>query len=215
MNLEYSNLRYYNYEKVNNENLLSFNIDIKDLDGKFNDGKTFPFTFVASTDEKYNTSEIGKQVLKDFIDKKINTDDIQEYEYPEPIEFLVYQKISEISEYKNKELNEGFVTYKDDIFDIDDRALLRISGIIQAYTLQIQSGIIKKENISQQWISQTDTIHYFSFDELIELSMMMMQEVQKIIFRCNYLCQQVIPNITDKKELYFLDWYYESDNIDE
>lgn len=215
MNLKYSNLRYYNYEKTNDKNILSFNIDIKDIDNDFLEGETFPFTFVSSESEQYNTSEIAKQVLKDFNDGKIDVKNVQEYDDPRTIREMQSSKIDEISDFKNHLLNNTGVLYKDDLFDVDDKALLRISGIIQAYTLQIQSGIIKKEDISQQWISQSDNIHNLTFDELIELSMLMMKEVEKIVLRCNYLCQKVIPNITDKKELYFLDWFYESDNSNE
>ena len=215
MNLEYSNLRYYNYEKTNDKNILSFNIDIRDLDKDFLEGEKFPFTFVASESEEYNTTEIAKQVLKDFNDGKIDLKNVQEYDDPRTITEMQSLKINEISNFKKFLLNNTGVLYKDDLFDIDDKALLRISGIIQAYTLQIQSGIIKKDDISQQWISQSDNIHDLTFNELVELSMLMMKEVEKIVFRCNYLCQKAIPKITDKKELYFLDWYYESNNSDE
>lgn len=215
MRLEYSNLRYYNYEESNVENYKSFNLDIKDLDGEILDGNTFPFTFVVSDDPKYNTSEIAQQVLKDYKDGNINLDDIQPYEDPTPIETMRFNKQQEISNFKNNLLNTGSVMYKDDLFDIDDKALLRISGIIQAYTFQIQAGLITADQIVQPWISQTKAKHDLSFSELVELSMLMMREVQTIVLRGNYICQEVIPTIQDKKELCLLDWYYESNNTNE
>lgn len=215
MRLEYSNLRYYNYEESNVENYKSFNLDIKDLDGEILDGNTFPFTFVVSDDPKYNTSEIAQQVLKDFKDGKINIDDIQPYEDPTPIEILKNQKQQEISNFKNNLLNTGSVMYKDDLFDIDDKALLRISGVIQAYTFQIQAGVLTADQIVQPWISQTKEKHNLSFSELVKLSMLMMKEVQTIVLRGNYLCQEVIPTIQDKKELCLLNWYYEDNNTNE
>ena len=215
MRLEYSNLRYYNYEETNSENFKTFTLDIKDLDGNFLNGDVFPFTFVVSDDPKYNTSEIAQQVLKDYKDGKINIDDIQPYEDPTPIEILKNQKQQEISNFKNNLLNTGSVMYKDDLFDIDDKALLRISGVIQAYTFQIQAGILTADQIVQPWISQTKAKHNLSFNELVELSMLMMKEVQTIVLRGNYLCQEVLPAIQDKKELYLLDWYYEDNNTNE
>lgn len=209
MRLEYSNLRYYNYKETNNENYKSFDLDIKDLDGKILDGKSFPFTFVVSDDPKYNTSEIAQQVLKDYKDGNINIDDIQPYEDPLPIETLRFLKQQEISNFKNNLLNTGSVMYKDDLFDIDDKALLRISGIIQAYTFQIQAGALTADQIVQPWISQTKAKHDLSFSELVELSMLMMKEVQTIVLKSNYICQEVIPTIQDKKKLCLLDWYYE------
>ena len=215
MKLEYSNLRYYNYKETNNENFKTFTLDIKDLDGNFLNGDVFPFTFVVSDDPKYNTSEIAQQVLKDYKDGKINIDDIQPYEDPTPIEILKNQKQQEISNFKNNLLNTGSVMYKDDLFDIDDKALLRISGIIQAYTFQIQAGALTADQIVQPWISQTKAKHDLSFSELVELSMLMMREVQTIVLRGNYICQEVIPTIQDKKELCLLDWYYENNNSNE
>ena len=215
MRLEYSNLRYYNYEETNNENFKTFTLDIKDLDGNFLNGDVFPFTFVVSDDPKYNTTEIAQQVLKDYKNGKINIDDIQPYENPLPIETLRFLKQQEISNFKNNLLNTGSVMYKDDLFDIDDKALLRISGIIQAYTFQIQAGILTADQIVQPWISQTKAKHDLSFSELVELSMLMMREVQTIVLRGNYICQEVIPTIQDKKELCLLDWYYESNNTNE
>lgn len=215
MRLEYSNLRYYNYEESNVENYKSFNLDIKDLDGEILDGNTFPFTFVVSDDPKYNTSEIAQQVLKDYKDGNINLDDIQPYEDPTPIETMRFNKQQEISNFKNNLLNTGSVMYKDDLFDIDDKALLRISGVIQAYTFQIQAGILTADQIVQPWISQTKAKHNLSFSELVELSMLMMKEVQTIVLRGNYLCQEVLPAIQDKKELCLLDWYYEDNNTNE
>lgn len=215
MRLEYSNLRYYNYEESNVENYKSFNLDIKDLDGEVLDGNTFPFTFVVSDDPKYNTSEIAQQVLKDYKDGNINLDDIQPYEDPTPIEVMRFNKQQEISNFKNNLLNSGSVMYKDDLFDIDDKALLRISGTIQAYTFQIQAGTLTADQIVQPWISQTKEEHHLSFSELVELSMLMMKEVQRIVLRGNHICQKVIPTIQDKKELYLLDWYYEDNNSNE
>ena len=215
MRLEYSNLRYYNYEESNSENYKSFNLDIKDLDGEVLDGNIFPFTFVVSDDPKYNTSEIAQQVLKDYKDGNINLDDIQPYEDPTPIEIMRFNKQQEISNFKNNLLNTGSIMYKDDLFDIDDKALLRISGVIQAYTFQIQAGTLTADQIVQPWISQTKEKHDLSFSELVELSMLMMREVQTIVLRGNKLCQEVIPTIQDKKELYLLDWYYESNNSNE
>ena len=215
MRLEYSNLRYYNYEETNSENYKSFNLDIKDLDGEVLDGNTFPLTFVVSDDPKYKTSEIAQQVLKDYKDGNINLDDIQPYEDPTPIEIMRFNKQQEISNFKNNLLNTGSVMYMDDLFDIDDKALLRISGVIQAYTFQIQAGTLTADQIVQPWISQTKEKQDLSFSELVELSMLMMKEVQTIVLRSNHLCQEVIPTIQDKKELYLLDWYYESNNSNE
>lgn len=214
MNLKYTNLRYYNYKKMNENNILSFDIDIIDLDKELNNGEIIPFTFVASDEDQYNTTKLNKIVFKDFKNGKIDLDEIKEYESPESIEILRYKKQREIKDFKNYLLNNTGVYYKDDTFDIDDKALLRISGVIQSLSISIQNGL-SKEDVKQIWVSQTDNLHYFSFEDLLELSNLMLKEVQEIILRANYLNYEIIPNITDKKELSLLDWYYESDNINE
>lgn len=214
MNLKYTNLRYYNYKKMNENNILSFDIDIIDLDKELNNGEIIPFTFVASDEDQYNTTKLNKIIFEDFKNGKIDLDEIKEYESPESIEILRYKKQQEIKDFKNYLLNNTGVYYKDDTFDINDKALLRISGVIQSLSISIQNGL-SKEDVKQIWVSQTDNLHYFSFEDLLELSNLMLKEVQEIILRANYLNYEIIPNITDKKELSLLDWYYESDNINE
>lgn len=214
MNLKYTNLRYYNYKKMNENNILSFDIDIIDLDKELNNGEIIPFTFVASDEDQYNTTKLNKIIFEDFKNGKIDLDEIKEYESPESIEILRYKKQQEIKDFKNYLLNNTGVYYKDDTFDINDKALVRISGVIQSLSISIQNGL-SKEDVKQIWVSQTDNLHYFSFEDLLELSNLMLKEVQEIILRANYLNYEIIPNITDKKELSLLDWYYESDNINE
>lgn len=214
MNLKYTNLRYYNYKKMNENNILSFDIDIIDLDKELNNGEIIPFTFVASDEDQYNTTKLNKIVFEDFKNGKIDLDEIKEYESTESIEILRYKKQQEIKDFKNYLLNNTGVYYKDDTFDIDDKALLRISGVIQSLSISIQNGL-SKEDVKQIWVSQTDNLHYFSFEDLLELSNLMLKEVQEIILRANYLNCEIIPKITDKKELSLLDWYYESDNSNE
>lgn len=214
MNLKYTNLRYYNYKRMNENNILSFDIDIIDLDKELNNGEIIPFTFVASDEDQYNTTKLNKIVFKDFKNGKIDLDEIKEYESPESIEILRYEKQREIKDFKNYLLNSTGVYYKDDTFNIDDKALLRISGVIQSLSISIQNGLLK-EDVKQIWVSQSDNLHYFSFEDLLELSNLMLKEVQEIILRANYLNYEIIPNITDKRELSLLDWYYESDNINE
>lgn len=214
MNLKYTNLRYYNYKKMNENNILSFDVDIIDLDKELNNGEIIPFTFVASDEDQYNTTKLNKIVFKDFKNGKIDLDEIEEYESPESIEILRYEKQREIKDFKNYLLNSTGVCYKDDTFSIDDKALLRISGVIQSLSISIQNGLLK-EDVKQIWVSQSDNLHYFSFEDLLELSNLMLKEVQEIILRANYLNYEIIPNITDKRELSLLDWYYESDNINE
>lgn len=214
MNLKYTNLRYYNYKKMNENNILSFDIDIIDLDKELNNGEIIPFTFVASDEDQYNITKLNKIIFEDFKNGKIDLNEIKEYESPESIEILRYKKQQEIKDFKNYLLNNTGVYYKDDTFDINDKALLRISGVIQSLSISIQNGL-SKEDVKQIWVSQTDNLHYFSFEDLLELSNLMLKEVQEIILRANYLNYEIIPNITDKKELSLLDWYYESDNINE
>lgn len=211
MKLEYLNLCYNNYEHVNDENLLTFDVRLKDLDLEFLSGSEFNFTLVVSDDPKYNTSEVAKQILSDYKDGKINVSEIKEFEDPCPLEIIVLTKTNELRNFKNKLIDEGFISYDCDIFSIDDKSLSRLSSTIQTLLFQESQNNLDRETYKHKWVSQSGIVHEFTLEQLLELNKLTIEEVQKIILRYNYLVYDVIPTIKDKKELHFLDWYYVSD----
>ena len=99
-------------------------------------------------------------------------------------------KITEINVAKNNQLDTGAVEYMEDMWDYDDRALIRISGTILDWQDQMSSGTVEREDIRQPWISHTDTAHVLTYDELVELARILRQEVQRIVFYAKYLKTQ-------------------------
>lgn len=100
------------------------------------------------------------------------------------------QKINKINFEKNNLLNNGNVKFKDNVFDIDDTSLLRISGTIQDWKDQIDNGL-DETVIVQKWISQSNKPVDLTFGELVELTRKMRLEVQNVVLYSNILKAQV------------------------
>ncbi len=211
MNLEYSDLRYNNYEHVNEENLLTFDLKVKDLDGGFLNGEEFDFTLVVSDDSKYNVSTVAKQILKDYKEGRIDISQVKEYDFPLDLAALSILKRTELREFKDELLRDACITFDSDVFDIRSETLARIASTIQSLLCQEANGKLDHATYTHKWVSQMKVVHEFTLDQLQELNNLMIGEIQTIILRYNQLLK-TIPTITDKRELYFLDWYYVSDN---
>lgn len=211
MDLQYTNLVYTSYEHVNEEFLLTFDLTVKDLDGIFLGGEEFVFTFVASDNPKYNTTEIAKQILADYLSGKIDTSNIKEYDPPESLDCIKDAKRWEIKEYKEKLLVNGFVTFDNDVFEINDKTQSRLASTLQNIMNKLSNSVIDRESYRHKWISKTNVVHEFTVDQLFTLNDLIISSVQTILLRCNYLCD-VIDGLTDKREVHFLDWLYDEGN---
>ena len=109
---------------------------------------------------------------------------------PRDLEETRAAKLAEIEDAKNNLLATGAVEFMEDMWDYDDRALIRISGTILDWQDQMSSGTVEREDIRQPWISHTDTAHVLTYDELVELARILRQEVQRIVFYAKYLKTQ-------------------------
>lgn len=132
--------------------------------------------------------------------------EIAEFEDKRDLNQEKVQKINEINFEKNNLLNNGNVKFKDDVFDIDDTSLLRISGTIQDWKDQISNGL-DEENISQKWISQTNKPVDLTYAELVELARKMRLEVQNIVFYANALKEEC-KNADSLEKLDAIKWNY-------
>lgn len=139
-----------------------------------------------------------------------NRDNLEIAEYVETrtLEQVRDLKLSEIKSEKTKVLTKGSVSYKNDVFDIDDTSLLRISGTIQDWKDQIDNGL-DETVIVQKWISQTNKPVDLTFGELVELARKMRLEVQNVVFYSNILKGQVekAETIEDVEKIV---WAYKS-----
>lgn len=132
--------------------------------------------------------------------------EIAEFEDKRDLNQEKVQKINEINFEKNNLLNNGNVKFKDDVFDIDDTSLLRISGTIQDWKDQISNGL-DEESISQKWISQTNKPVDLTYAELVELARKMRLEVQNIVFYANVLKEEC-KNADSLEKLDAIKWNY-------
>lgn len=189
MKLQYLEIHYLASKLFDpdNEDSWYFEVKAKDIENKYNSGNEFYFVY-------YNTrpqnSEIYQYIKNDIENGVINVSEIKFRESPFTLTQKKQFKIHEINFEKNDVLNNGNVKFKDDVFDIDDTSLLRITGTIQDWRDQINNGL-SESDISQKWVSQTNTVHDLTYSELNELARNMRLKVQSIILYANTLKAQV------------------------
>ena len=203
MNLEYSNFYFYNKAHTIKDKL-SFNFTIKDLDKEINNGEKFEYTFC----EEYRDvpSNLDRYIMNDYLKGKFKDFEFKEFVDTRTLEEVKLQKIKEIDKNKQYLLDNDCVFYNEDIFSIDDTSLLRISGIIQNYTLYINNGLLKEEDVKQIWISETDVQHTFTYKQLLELSKMMMEKVQEIVCHANVLKTTYLDSLETIEEVEKTNW---------
>ena len=189
MKLQYLEIHYLASKLFDpdDEDSWYFEVKAKDIENEYNSGNEFYFVY-------YNTrlqdSEIYQYIKNDIENGVINVSEIKFREPPFTLTQKKQFKINEINTEKNNLLNNGNAKFKDDVFDIDDTSLLRISGTIQDWKDQIDNGL-DESGIIQKWISQTNTVHDLTYSELIELARNMRLRVQSIVFYANVLKTQV------------------------
>ena len=203
MNLEYSNFYFYNKEHSIKDKL-SFNFTIKDLDKEINNGEKFEYTFCEEYTD--NPSNLDIYIMNDYLKGKFKDFEIKEFVDTRSLEEVKLQKIEEININKKHLLDNDSVFYNEDLFRIDDTSLLRISGIIQHYTLYINNGLLKEEDVKQIWISDTNVQHTFTYKQLLELSKMMMERVQEIVCHANVLKTTYLDSLETIEEVEQTNW---------
>lgn len=189
MKLQYLEIHYLASKLFDpdNEDSWYFEVKAKDIENKYNSGNEFYFVY-------YNTrpqnSEVYQYIKNDIENGVINVSEIKFRESPFTLTQKKQFKIHEINFEKNDFLNNGNVKFKNDVFDIDDTSLLRILSTIQDWRNQVNNGL-SESDISQKWISQTNTVHDLTYSELNELARNMRLKVQSIILYANTLKAQV------------------------
>ena len=206
MKLQYLEIHYLASKLFDpdDEDSWYFEVTAKDIENEYNSGNEFYFVY-------YNTrpqdSEIYQYIKNDIENGVINVSEIKFRESPFTLTKKKQFKINEINTEKNNLLNNGNVKFKDDVFDIDDTSLLRISGTIQDWKDQIDNGL-DESGIIQKWISQTNTVHDLTYSELIELARNMRLRVQSIVFYANVLKTQV-SQCSTLEEVDNIKWTFE------
>ena len=177
---------------------LVYDLTIQDLDGEIAEGHELPFSYIFGQEP----TSVLESYINDHIDelKAIVIDESFESELPgnvqnienveEVDEFTRFfneaeNKIKAINEARDTELFTG-VDLFDDVFSCTHDNFYFISNIIDFYKTKISNGSIKREDIRQNIISASNTVHVLNFDQLLELSDAIFEKMNDIYLKANY-----------------------------
>ena len=177
---------------------LVYDLTIQDLDGEIAEGRELPFSYVFGQEP----TSVLESYINDHIDelKAIVIDESFESELPGNIqnienveevdEFTRFfneaeNKIKAINEARDTELFTG-VDLFDDVFSCTHDNFYFISNIIDFYKTKISNGSIKREDIRQNIISASKTVHVLNFDQLLELRDAIFEKMNDIYLKANY-----------------------------
>ena len=192
------NLQFKDVTGKNIDGKLVYDLTIQDLDGEIAEGRELPFSYIFGQEP----TSVLESYINDHIDelKAIVIDESFESELPgnvqnienveEVDEFTRFfneaeNKIKAINEARDTELFTG-VDLFDDVFSCTHDNFYFISNIIDFYKTKISNGSIKREDIRQNIISASNTVHVLNFDQLLELSDAIFEKMNDIYLKANY-----------------------------
>ena len=191
-------LQFKDVTGKNIDGKLVYDLTIQDLDGEIAEGRELPFSYIFGQEP----TSFLESYINDHIDelKAIVIDESFESELPgnvqnienveEVDEFTRFfneaeNKIKAINEARDTELFTG-VDLFDDVFSCTHDNFYFISNIIDFYKTKISNGSIKREDIRQNIISASNTVHVLNFDQLLELSDAIFVKMNDIYLKANY-----------------------------
>ena len=191
-------LQFKDVTGKNIDGKLVYDLTIQDLDGEIAEGRELPFSYIFGQEP----TSVLESYINDHIDelKAIVIDESFESELPgnvqnienveEVDEFTRFfneaeNKIRAINEARDTELFTG-VDLFDDVFSCTHDNFYFISNIIDFYKTKISNGSIKREDIRQNIISASNTVHVLNFDQLLEISDAIYEKMNDIYLKANY-----------------------------
>ena len=191
------NLQFKDVTGKNIDGKLVYDLTIQDLDGEIAEGRELPFSYIFGQEP----TSVLESYINDHIEelKAIVIDESFESELPgnmpvkkeeEVDEFTRFfneaeNKIRAINEARDTELFTGIDIF-DDVFSCTHDNFYFISNIINFYKTKISNGSIKREDIRQNIISASNTVHVLNFDQLLELSDAIFEKMNDIYLKANY-----------------------------
>lgn len=206
MNLKLENARYTNVhgtlEDVRGKPKM-FDIDVTDLDGAINNGKTFPYTYLDS--ESDNGDKI-KAVIK----SKLSEISIANWlaSHDPTITLTIYKSAIQ------KDIDEDFKLYitkydgiffDSDLFQYDQDSINVLNSIIACYDSQINNNELSADKISHKFISSTNIIHELTYEELVDLRNLMILRYSEIKLHAREL-KDKIENANTVEEVKAVVW---------
>ena len=207
------NLQFKDVTGKNIDGKLVYDLTIQDLDGEIAEGRELPFSYIFGQEP----TSFLESYINDHIDelKAIAIDESFESELPgnmpekeeeeEVDEFTRFfneaeNKIKAINEARDTELYTG-VDIFDDVFSCTHDNFYFISNIIDFYKTKISNGSIKREDIRQNIISASNTVHVLNFDQLLELSDAIFEKMNDIYLKANYYKSIKLNECEDADEI--------------
>lgn len=216
MNIKIENAKYTNERgTLSNErnNLKTFNADITDLDGELFKG-TIPYTFVdyyKDSEESLEKNEGNFFKVRKYIKSILDTIEIENYlEFEDnlPLSLYKYHKIfcQDIDDDCNSFIKfyDG-IYFDNDIFDYSLDSQNIIANFISNYDHLIAENKIKKEDVSQDFISISNIIHKLNYSQLVELYNLMITRYSEIKLHARIL-KDKIKNSQDINEIKTIEW---------
>lgn len=206
MNLKLENARYINVRGTLDDiryGIKMFDIDVTDLDGVINNGKTFPYTYLDS--ESDNGDKI-KAVIK----SKLSEISIANWlaSHDPTITLTIYKSAIQ------KDIDEDFklyvteydgVFFDSDLFSYDQDSINIINSIIAYYDSQINNNELSADKISHKFISSTNIIHELTYKELVDLRNLMILRYSEIKLHAREL-KDKIENADTVEEVKSVVW---------
>lgn len=206
MNLKLENARYINVHGTLGDvrnSLKMFDIDVTDLDGVINNGKTFSYTYLDS--ESDNDDKINA-----FIKSKLSEISIANWvaSHDPTIALTIYKSTIQ------KDIDEDFklyvteydsVFFDSDLFSYDRDSINILNSIIACYDSQINNNELSVDKILHRFISSTNIIHEFTYEKLVELRNLMVLRYSEIKLHAREL-KDKIENMYTIEEVKAVVW---------
>lgn len=181
MNLKLENARYTNVHGTLDDVRGSpkmFDIDVTDLDGVINNGKTFPYTYLDS--ESDNDDKI-KAVIKSKLSEISIANWLSNHDSIDSL--MIYKSAMK------KDIDEDFklyvaaydsVFFDSDLFAYDQDSVNTLNSIIACYDSKINNNELSVDKILHRFISSTNIIHELTYEKLVELRNLMVLRYSEI-----------------------------------
>lgn len=206
MNLKLENARYTNVHGTLDDiryGTKMFDIDVTDLDGVINNGKTFPYTYLDN--ESADDDKIKLAIKAKLSEISIANGLLR----PDPIESLtMYKRVVQ------KDINEDFklytttydnVFFDSDLFSYDQDSINTLNSIIACYDSQISNNTLTTDKILHRFISSTNTIHELTYEQLVDLRNLMILRYSEIKLHAREL-KDKIENADTVEEVKSVVW---------
>lgn len=205
MKLKLSNPHYTNtrgtVDNIRNGTIM-FDVIVEDLDNEILT-EPIPYTFV---DYDFENEDLIESEIRKYIKSQLDNLKIDYYQSNHSFAQTLYEYRTDAIYDINCDFDffikkYDCIEFNEDIFDYSLDTQQIINSIISDYDYQIQSGKITKQDIKCEFISISNAIHVFTYDQLLELRSKIINRFTKVKLYARRLKDKVVAadNIDDIK----------------